>query len=172
MRCDLLLTTLLVLLATVSGCSSSHGVRTLGAAEAPAVVVRFRPEGVTPLGAAYVLVETDTGLAMLEQVEDGPAVLYTNYWKTAEDHHFAAWHDGGHAVEFIVPEDLTFPGHRYVYPNGAYRIETIDKQERPVPIGEESPVTMLVPLTDENAADANESATPLGPELIDLSEDQ
>ena len=131
-----------------SGCASSHGFRTLSAGDSPTIVMRFRPDGLAPLGAAYVLVTINDRLAMLEQPIDGPAVLYTIHWQTGEDHHFAAWHKSGHAVEFIVPDDLTFPAYRYVYPNGAYRIEAIDEQERPVPLEEESPVTMLVPIEE------------------------
>ena len=59
----------------------------------------------------YCLVETEKGLAFLEQEQGGNSTLANLHWRDSDGDHFAVWisflsRQGG-AVEYIIPFDRT-----------------------------------------------------------------
>jgi hypothetical protein len=113
-------------------------------------LVTYQAEGDVPEDAAYSLVRTDKGLAVLEQGKDGKGVLFENHWEDADGDHFVAWvhlPGGGesrHGYEYVVPKDRMKSALRYVYPWGTYVVQKIDGVERPVPSDSVSPVSTLI----------------------------
>lgn len=103
----------------------------------------------------YCLVETEKGLAFLEQEQGGNSTLANLHWRDSDGDHFAVWisflsRQGG-AVEYIIPFDRTQPAKRFHYPVGSYTIIDMNGIERPIAVdpARQSPVR-LIPVTDHS----------------------
>ena len=109
-------------------------------------VVSYKEQGPAPAGVSFHLVRTEHGLAILEKSEEGMHSLMETHWQTEEADHFASWVNNGAAFMFVIPEDRSKKGARYVYPNGTYNIEMANGVQRPVPVrAKEEPDTVLIP---------------------------
>lgn len=109
------------------------------------VLVTYKAEGATPPGTTYLLVLTERGEAMFERSPDGSGALFETRWTDDQGDHFAGWVATSHGYEFVVPRDRGKPAKRYVYPKGYYTLQTVNGQERPVPVAAVDPVATLVP---------------------------
>lgn len=107
------------------------------------ILISYRAEGNVPDKAQYLLVETDTGLAIWEKVDDGAGALMQAYRKTDQGEHFSAWAVGQPASEIVVPFVRSQPAKRYVYPVGKY--EAKRGTMAVVPLAEFEPVALLYP---------------------------
>jgi hypothetical protein len=114
------------------------------------VLALYRPESDTPK-ADYYLIQTKTGLGLLEKPAKGRDALATTHWRTHAGDHFAIWigflsRQGG-AFEFVIPLDRTQPGKRFYYPPETYSLIQMDGIERPVPINRANhPPLKLIPV--------------------------
>ena len=140
---------LLVAALTLSavGCASwfARGGRLVSEQYNPVILVNYDIEGPIPPNTSYHLVKTEKGEAIFERSADGSGALIETHWKKDGADHYAMWVRRSHAYEYVMPEDRTKPGKKYLYPAGFYQLETIDGVERAVPVTPVDPVATLIP---------------------------
>ncbi len=110
------------------------------------IVITYVPEGSFPEGSQFFLIETEEGLAVLQQDRDGLGVIYKKHWTEGESDYFsAAFFGNGPAYIFKVPFDRSKEAGRYVYEHGTYQ-GTPGDRIRPMPYKPKpAPDTRLLP---------------------------
>lgn len=115
------------------------------------IIISYRTKGSAPLNAKYFLIETDKGLAILEQVENGKSALINAHWRDIQGDHFAGWKSlldiKSTALEFVIPLDRSKAAKKFVYPEGTYAILKVNGVSMPVPnYPRTKPDTWLIPM--------------------------
>jgi hypothetical protein len=71
--------------------------------------------------ATYFLEQGGThGMSLYEIEANGRGAKIMNYWVDERGHNFFSFVKTSHAWHFVLPQDRTQPGVRFVYPAGTY----------------------------------------------------
>jgi hypothetical protein len=73
-----------------------------------------------PDGTYFLSQEGPTGLTLYEIESNGRGVKVLNHWVDNQGDNFFAFVRGSHGWHFVIPQDRTQPGVRFVYPAGTY----------------------------------------------------
>lgn len=148
-RCFAGIVSLIMFVGVFMGCAATGSLLLQGGTlveedyQPVEILISYRADGAVPKNAKYLLVETDTGLAIWEKIEGGMGALMQAYRRTDQGEHFSAWAVGQPAGEIVVPFDRSQPAKRYVYPVGKY--EAKPGTMAVVPLEEFEPMAILYP---------------------------
>lgn len=73
-----------------------------------------------PEGTYFLAQEGPTGAALYEIDPSGRGVKVLNHWVDGQGDNFFAFVRGSHGWHFVIPQNRTLPGVRFVYPAGTY----------------------------------------------------
>ena len=141
---------LALIVLTAFACVS--GGKIVNSGESHEVLITYEAKGSTSPNVRWYLIRTKSGLAILEKnLDNGSDAIVNKGWQDRRGHHFVIWATfldaQSTAFEFIVPNDITQPALRYVYPSGTYAVVESNGLYRPVPHTQPSvPATRLIPI--------------------------
>jgi len=140
-------------LLALTALSCVSGGRFVNSGESLQVLIACEAKGIAPTNVRWYLIRTKNGLAILEKDSDKGSsdTVIDKGWQDRRGHHFVIWAQfldaQSMAFEFIVPDDITKPALRHVYPAGTYAVIESNGLYRPVPhMPPRVPATRLIPI--------------------------